>query len=131
MINEWMCPIDTTPPPAPLTRTTAADGQEPDITAADSHAPGPVCPPGAEAVPNDANGVADHRGHDRASGNQPSDIVGRRRVVLLPHGPDRTDRSVLSRIAHQLLDEQTDAAQTRQPVDKHPADSEPTRPPDE
>lgn len=114
MINEWMCLIDTTPAPAPLTRITAADGQEPDITAAGSYAPGPVCSPGAEAVPNDGNGVPDHRGHDRASGNQPSDIVGRQRVVLLPHDPSRTVQSSLSRIAKQLLDEQADAAKTRQ-----------------
>jgi hypothetical protein len=114
MINEWMCLIDTTPAPAPLTRITAADGQEPDITAAGSYAPGPVCSPGAEAVPNDGNGVPDHRGHDRASGNPPSDIVGRQRVVLLPHDPSRTVQSSLSRIAKQLLDEQADAAKTRQ-----------------
>lgn len=94
MINEWMCLIDTTPATAHLTRTTATNDQDHDTTAADSHNPGPVCPPGAQAV--DGNGVPDHRVHDRASGNPPSDIVGRRRVVLLPHGPDRTDRSPVS-----------------------------------
>jgi hypothetical protein len=114
MINEWMCLIDTTPAAAHLTRTTATNDQEPDITAVDSHDPALVCPPGAEAVPNDENGIPDHRGHDRASGNPPSDIVGRRRVVLLPHDPNRTDRSPLSRIAHQLPDEQADAAKTTQ-----------------
>jgi len=120
MINEWMCLIDTTSAAAHLTRITATDGHDTDITAAGSHDSGPGCPPAAEAVPNDANGVPDHGVHDRASGNPPSDVVGRRRVVLLPHGPSRTVQSSLSRIAKQLLDEQADAARTRQSRRKTP-----------
>lgn len=69
---------------------------------------------GAEAVPNNENGVPDHRAHDRACVNLPSDVVGRRRVVLLPLGPGRTDRSATCRLAKQLLDEQADAAETTQ-----------------
>lgn len=87
MLNEWMCRIDTTSAAAHLTRATATDGHDPGIAAAGSYEPAPVCPPGAEAGPNDENGVPDHRAHGRASGNPPSDVVDRRRVVLLPSPP--------------------------------------------
>jgi hypothetical protein len=130
MINEWMCLIDTTPAPAPLTRITAADGQEPDITAAGSYAPGPVCSPGAEAVPNDGNGS---------------------RTTGVTTGPPVTNPATLSAADASFSCRTVPAEQFNlpcpgsrsssstnkltplrpgSPVAKHPADSESTRPPD-
>lgn len=98
-IDVFLVPVDTTPATADLALTVATRGQDPRIAAAGSHDPGPVCPPAeAAALPE----------------CPPSDVVGRRCVVLLPHGSSPTDRSPPSPIANQLIDERTDATEARQ-----------------
>jgi Family of unknown function (DUF5994) len=87
-IDLLVIPVDTTPTIAELALRMAADGQDPDITATGSdHCAPERRPVKAPASPGDEDGASDRRAPDRAWGNPPSDVVGRRRVVLLPHGP--------------------------------------------
>jgi hypothetical protein len=87
-IDLLIIAVDTTPAIADLALTMATDGQDPGITATGSHPTVFGClPVHAQAFPGTENGALDQRAHDRASGNPISDVVGRRRIVLLPHGP--------------------------------------------
>jgi Family of unknown function (DUF5994) len=100
-IDLLLIPVDTDPTTAERAMTMATDGHDPKITAPSDHHPALVVP--AEEAqeswaigllhsqtnsPRDDEGnPPDHPVQDRASGNPPSDVVGRRRVVVLPHGP--------------------------------------------
>jgi hypothetical protein len=105
-IDLLLIPVDTTPAIAERALTMATDGHDPKITAPRDHHPAPMLPapmlPAEETQaswaiglphsqtnsPRDDEGnTSDHPVHDRASGNPPSDVVGRRRVVVLPHEP--------------------------------------------
>jgi hypothetical protein len=86
-IDLLVIPVGTTPAIAELAVTMVIDGQDPDITATVGHHSGPVRPPAeAEAALDNDDGASEHRAPDPASGDLPSDVVGRRRIVLLPHG---------------------------------------------
>ncbi len=83
-IDLLVIPVDTTPAVADLALTLATDGRDPDITATRSHHSAPVrLPAEAEASPAHEDGASDH---------SPSDVIGRRRVVL-PDGSSYTARS--------------------------------------
>ncbi|MDQ4103394.1 MAG: DUF5994 family protein [Actinomycetota bacterium] len=87
-IDLLIIPVDTTPTTADLVLKMATDGQDRPVTATGSHHFGPGCLPAkAQPSPGNDDGASDHRVHDRALDSSPSDVVGRRRVVLLPHGP--------------------------------------------
>ncbi len=73
-------PVDTQQAIAHLALTMATDGKDPDITATVS----PHSAPGASL--GNEGGVPDHRGQDRVPSTQPSDVIGRQPIVLLPHG---------------------------------------------
>ena len=100
-IDLLLIPVDTDPAIAERALTMATDGHDPKITAPSDHHPAPVLS-AEEAQASWAIGLArsqtnsprddegtplDHPVHDRTSGNPPSDVVGRRRVVVLPHEP--------------------------------------------
>ena len=87
-IDLLIIPVETTPASAELALTMATDGQDPDITATSSQDPVSGCL-AAKAPPFPANEKStwNRRVPDRTSDNPPSDVVGRRRVVLLPHSP--------------------------------------------
>jgi Family of unknown function (DUF5994) len=99
-IDLLLIPVDTDLAIAERALRMATDGHDPKITAPSDHHPAPVVP-SEEAQASWAIGLArsrtnsprddegnppDHPVHDRASGNPPSDVVGRRRIVVLPHG---------------------------------------------
>lgn len=84
-IDLLLIPVYTTPATAHLALTIPTDNQSTDITAAVGHHSAPVRPPAeAEASRDHEDGAPDHRAHNRASGNPPSHVIGRRRIVL-PH----------------------------------------------
>jgi hypothetical protein len=64
------------------------NGHDSRITATGSdHSASGCFPENAQAPPANENGAPDHRVHDQVSGIRPSDVIGRRHIVLLPHGP--------------------------------------------
>jgi hypothetical protein len=86
-IDLLVIPVGTTPAIAELALTMATNGQDPDITTTGSHHRAPVSlPVKAQASPANEEGASDHRACHRASDNPPREIVGHRRIVLLPHG---------------------------------------------
>jgi Family of unknown function (DUF5994) len=99
-INVLLIPVETTPAIAELALTMATDGHDPEITVADGPSAALVRPPEEaqaswaiglarsriNSTRDDEGNAADHSVRDRADGNPPSDAVGRRRVVVLPHG---------------------------------------------
>ena len=87
-IDLLVIPVDTTPAIAELALTMATDGHDPHITATGSHDPASVfLAVKAQASPTDDNGASGRRGPDRATDQASSDVVGRQRIVLLPHSP--------------------------------------------
>jgi hypothetical protein len=87
-MDLFIIPVDTTPALADLALTMATDGQDPHIIATGTDRSASGCL--AEHVPpSPANegSPPDHRVHDQVSGIRPSGVIGRRRIVLLPHGP--------------------------------------------
>ena len=86
-IDLLVIPVDTTPTIAELALRMATDGHDPDITATGSdHCAPERRPVKAPASLGDDDGASDHRVPDRVWDTPPSDVVGRRRVVLLPRG---------------------------------------------
>jgi Family of unknown function (DUF5994) len=85
-INLLVIPVDTTPAIADLALRMATDGHDPHIAATGSHhsVPG-YRPVKAQASPGNEEDSPDRCGPDRASGNSPSAVVGRRGVVLRSH----------------------------------------------
>ena len=92
-IDLLIIPVETTPASAELALAMASDGHDPDITATSNQDPMSGCRAAkAPAFPVNDKGAWHRRVSDRASDNPPSDVVGRRRVVLLPHSPaEQTD----------------------------------------
>jgi hypothetical protein len=87
-IDLLVIPVNTTPASAELALTMATDGHDPHISAISSPDPGSGCLTAkARAFPANEKGTSNRRVPDRTSDNPPSDVVGRRRVVLLPHSP--------------------------------------------
>jgi hypothetical protein len=87
-IDLLIISVETTPASAELALAMATDGQDPDITATSSQDPVSGCLAAkAPAFPVNEKGASNRRVPDRTSDNPPSDVVGRRRVVLLPHSP--------------------------------------------
>jgi Family of unknown function (DUF5994) len=85
-IDLLLIPVDTTSVIAERALTMATDGHDPDITASGGHDPGSGCLTAtAPTSPADDKGASDRWAPDEVSDIRPSDIVGRRRVVLLPH----------------------------------------------
>jgi hypothetical protein len=86
-IDLLIIPVDTTPAIAELALTMVTDGQDRHITATVGHHAGPVRSPAeAEAALDNVDGASEHRAPEPASGDPPSDVVDRRRIVLLPRG---------------------------------------------
>ncbi len=87
-MDVLLIPVDTEQAIAHLALTMATDGQDPAIVATVDKASAPVShPPEAQASSRDNEEDApDHRAHDRTGGTPSSDVVDRRRVVVLPHG---------------------------------------------
>jgi hypothetical protein len=87
-IDLLIIPVETTPASAELALAMASDGHDPDVTATGSQDPVSGCRAAkAPAFPVNDKGAWHRRVSDRASDNPASDVVGRRRVVLLPHSP--------------------------------------------
>jgi Family of unknown function (DUF5994) len=85
-IDLLLIPVDTTPVIAERALRMATDGHDPDITASGGHDPVFGCLAAkAQASPADEKGASDRWAPDEVSGIRPSDVIGRRRVVLLPH----------------------------------------------
>jgi hypothetical protein len=85
-IDLLLIPVNTTPAIAERALRMAADGHDPDITATGSHDPVSGCHPAkAPASPANENDTSDERVPDAVAGIRPGDVVGRRRIVLLPH----------------------------------------------
>jgi hypothetical protein len=87
-IDLLIIPVDTTPASADLALTMATDGYDPQIAATSSQNPVSGCLAAkVPAFPANEEGPSNRRAPDRTSDNPPSGVVGRRRVVLLPHRP--------------------------------------------
>jgi hypothetical protein len=87
-IDLLIIPVDTTAASAELALTMVTDGHDPHITAISSQDPVSRCHAAkAPAFPANEKGASNRRAPDRTLDKPPSDVVGRRRVVLLPHSP--------------------------------------------
>lgn len=85
-IDLLVIPVDTTPAVAERALRMATHGHDPDITASGGRDPVSGCLAAKAPVsPADEKGASDRWAPDEASGIRPSDVVGRRRIVLLPH----------------------------------------------
>jgi len=85
-IDLLLIPAHTTLAIAERALRMATDGHDPDITAPGSHDPVSGCHPAkAPASPATENDTSDGRVPDAGAGIPPSGVVGRRRIVLLPH----------------------------------------------
>lgn len=87
-IDLLIIPVETTPASAERALAMATGGHDADITAPGSQDPESGCRAAkAPASPVNDKGTSNRRVPDPTSDNPPSDVVGRRRVVLLPHSP--------------------------------------------
>lgn len=85
-IDLLLIPADTTPAVAERALRMAIHGHDPDIAASGGHGRVSGCLAAKAPVsPADEKGASDRWVPDEASGIRPSDVVGRRRIVLLPH----------------------------------------------